>query len=46
VLIRDPDGRFEPLALLSTDLDVTAPQIVEWFVLRWQLDVTLTARPA
>jgi hypothetical protein len=39
-LIRDPDGRFEPQALLSTNLDVTAHQIVEWFVLRWQLDVT------
>jgi hypothetical protein len=40
VLIRDPDGRFEPQALLSTDLDVPAHRIVEWFVLRWQLDVT------
>lgn len=26
--------------MLSTDLDATAQQIVEWFVLRWQLDVT------
>ncbi len=40
VLIRDPAGRFEPQALLSTALDVPAHQIVEWFVLRWQLDVT------
>jgi len=40
VLIRDPAGRFEPQALLSTDLDVTTQQMVEWFVLRWQLDVT------
>jgi DDE superfamily endonuclease len=40
VLIRDPLGKFEPQALLSTDLSVSAQQIVEWFVLRWQLEVT------
>ncbi len=40
VLIRDPQGRFEDQALLSTDLAATAEQIVEWFVLRWQLEVT------
>jgi hypothetical protein len=40
VLLRDPLGRFEPQALLSTDLNLTAQQIVEWFVLRWQLEVT------
>src|SRR6266496_5289584 len=40
VLIRDPLGRFEPQALLSTDQMVAAPQIVEWFVQRWQLEVT------
>ncbi len=40
VLIRDPKGRFNPQALLCTDLTPTAQQIVEWFVLRWQLEVT------
>jgi hypothetical protein len=40
VLIRDPLGEFEPQALLSTDQEVLAAQIVEWFVLRWQLEVT------
>src|SRR6266540_4513971 len=40
VLIRDPLGEFEPQALLSTDQRAAAPQIVEWFVLRWQLEVT------
>jgi hypothetical protein len=40
VLIRDPLGKFEPQALLSTDQSNTAAQIVEWFVLRWQLEVT------
>ena len=40
VLIRDGLGEFEPQALLSTDQAVAAAQIVEWFVLRWQLEVT------
>lgn len=40
VLIRDVLGEFEPQALLSTDQENTAAQIVEWFVLRWQLEVT------
>jgi hypothetical protein len=40
VLVRDPTGAFEPQALLCTDPTVSAPQIVEWFVLRWQLEVT------
>jgi hypothetical protein len=40
VLIRDPQGKFDPQALLSTDQIVSAQQIVEWFVLRWQLEVT------
>ncbi len=40
VLIRDPQGKFVPQALLCTDQGVTATQIVEWFVLRWQVEVT------
>lgn len=40
VLIRDPDGEFEPQALLCTDRTLKAVQIVEWFVQRWQLEVT------
>jgi hypothetical protein len=40
VLIRDPQGQFPPQALLSTNPDLLAQQIVEWFVLRWQLEVT------
>jgi hypothetical protein len=40
VLIRDPQGKFETQALLCTDLDATPEQIVTWFVLRWQLEVT------
>ena len=40
VLLRDPAGQLEPRALLSTDLTVPPRQIVEWFVLRWQLEAT------
>lgn len=40
VLIRDPLGKFATQALLCTDLNATPAQIVEWFVLRWQLEVT------
>jgi DDE superfamily endonuclease len=40
VLIRDPEGRFKPQALLCTDLDADPRKIVSWFVMRWQLEVT------
>jgi hypothetical protein len=40
VLIRDPEGRFKPQALLCTDLDADPEQIVRWFVMRWRLEVT------
>src|SRR5262249_1289917 len=40
VLIRDVAGKFEPQALLCTDQSISAQQIVEWFVMRWQLEVT------
>jgi len=40
VLIRDPQGQFAPQALLCTDLNQTAHHVIEWFVLRWQLEVT------
>ena len=40
VLIRDPKGKFKTQALLCTDLTVKPIQIVKWFVLRWQLEVT------
>ena len=40
VLIRDPDGEFDPQTLLCTDLTVDPAQILQWFVVRWQMDVT------
>lgn len=40
VLIRDPKEKFKPQALLSTDPEVAPVQIIEWFVRRWQIEVT------
>jgi len=41
VLVGDPAGQYEPVALLCTDQQAEAVQIVEWFVLRWTVEVTL-----
>jgi hypothetical protein len=40
VLIRDPLRRFDPQALLCTDLTQSPLTIVSWFVRRWQVEVT------
>ena len=40
VLIRDPEGELDTQALLCTDQSVAPAQILEWFLLRWQLKVT------
>ena len=40
VLIRDPQGQFDPQALLCTDQQASAQAILEWFVWRWQMEVT------
>jgi len=40
VLIRDPEHRFAPQALLCTDLARDPAQIVSWFVRRWCVEVT------
>jgi hypothetical protein len=40
VLIRDPEGRFATQALLCTDMAADPAQVLAWFVLRWQLEVT------
>jgi hypothetical protein len=40
VLIRDPQGQYESMALLCTDQRAEAVQVVEWFVLRWTVEVT------
>lgn len=41
VLLRDPQSQFSPQALLCTDQAIGHTQIIEWFVLRWQGEVTL-----
>ena len=40
VLVRDPEHRFQPQALLCTDLARDPEQIVSWFVRRWCVEVT------
>jgi DDE superfamily endonuclease len=40
VLLRDPLRRFDPRALLCTDVAQEPLQIVRWFAQRWQLEVT------
>jgi hypothetical protein len=40
VLVRDPLGEYETTCLLCTDQTVAPLQIVEWFVMRWQVEVT------
>jgi|SRR2546423_4993940 len=40
VLIRDPQEKFSTQALLSTKLEAEPCEILEWFVRRWQMEVT------
>jgi hypothetical protein len=42
VLVRDPKGRCEPLALLSTDRKLEARQIVLYYIRRWSLETTFS----
>jgi hypothetical protein len=40
VLVRDPEGEFEPQAFLCTDLDADPLDILRWFIRRWSIEVT------
>jgi len=40
VLVRCPEETFDPIPLLCADPEVAAAQIVEWFVMRWNIEVT------
>jgi len=40
VLVRDPQGEYETTCLLCTDQTVAPLQVIEWFVMRWQVEVT------
>ncbi len=42
VLIRDPLGKFKPQALLCNNQKYQSKQILEWFVRRWQIEVTFS----
>lgn len=40
VLVRDPQGAFKPCAFFATDQAASAAQILTWFILRWNVEVT------
>lgn len=40
VLIRDPEGKHDPIAIQCTDLEMEPTDIVRHFVKRWQVEVT------
>ncbi len=40
VIVRDPLGKFETQAVFSTRTSAAPKQIVEWFIKRWQVEVT------
>ena len=40
VLVRDPAGKFKPTAFVCTDLQATAEQILQWFIMRWGVEAT------
>lgn len=40
VLVRDPAGKYEATAFLCTDLAADPLQILQWFILRWNVEVT------
>jgi len=40
VIIRDALGKFETQAIFSTKTEASPKQIVEWFIKRWQVEVT------
>jgi hypothetical protein len=40
VLVRDPYGKYQPQAFLSTNVHHTPRQILTWFVRRWRMEVT------
>jgi hypothetical protein len=40
VLLRDPQGEYSPMAVLSTTLSYAPAQIAQWYIQRWQVEVT------
>ena len=40
VVVRDPSGKLRTEAFFSTDLKASEEQILTWFILRWNIEVT------
>jgi hypothetical protein len=40
VLVRDPCGQLDPAAFFATDLNVSPHQLLQWVVMRWNVEVT------
>ena len=40
VLVRDPSGKLSPKGFLSTDVNLSALEILSYFVRRWRVEVT------
>jgi len=40
VLVKDPEGKLRPMALLCTDMDLNVDQIINFFIRRWTVEVT------
>jgi hypothetical protein len=40
VLVRDPLGEQKPAAFMATDQTLSPIQIVEWYIMRWSVEVT------
>jgi len=40
LLVKDPEGKFDPQAFLSTDLSLTPHQMLTFFIQRWQVETT------
>jgi hypothetical protein len=40
VLVPDPHGDYDPIALLGTESSADPTSIVSWYLQRWQLEVT------
>jgi len=40
VWLYDPSGKWKPCVLFASDMTATLQQIIEWFVMRWSVEVT------
>lgn len=40
VILRDPDGKLDPVVIATTDLEICPEQMVRFFIRRWRIEVT------